>query len=569
MGSEVRATVSVLECNGPQRTSSVPAPTASDERARLRALTRYAILDTPPDEGFDDLAELARVVAGTPVAGIALFDRDRVWFKSLLGAQPGDFTELELRSAAQDLSPVAAGATGNGQAWRDSRLRSFPCITPDGFALGCLFVWQETPLRLEARVLAALSSLARQVVRLMELRRTALSYHTIVDGAGAVVFHLDQDDCLVSLTPTWSQLSGFGVVRSVGSRLQDYFRDEDREDFGQWIAQVRSDPAPPFAQYRLVRLSGDEVMVEVVARPLADERGRVLGVVGVIVDVTDRYAQEMEAQHHQRLQALGRLSAGLAHEINTPIQFVGDNTRFLAECYETILTLLLGYRDLVSPGAEPLDWAERHVRMQRAEADAEIEYLIREVPSAVQQSLDGVERVASLVRAMKVFSHPGAGAQAPADLNDALEATITVARNQFRYVADARLELGDLPPVSCRIADLNQVFLNMVVNAADAIEETGEHGTITVSTRRDGSDAIVVIRDTGVGVPEHLRSKIFEPFFTTKQVGRGTGQGLALAKAVVDRHNGRLLLESQPGVGSTFTIRLPIHGIPHKEEGAL
>lgn len=532
---------------------------------RYRALARYAILDTPADEAFDDLAELALTLTGADLAGIAFYDRDRVWFKSWVGAEPSPLTEEDLRSAQQ-------GALGprNAESDEDSQvtsLRSFPCVTSDGFTLGCLFLRHDAPLLLDPAQLRGLTALAFQVVRLLELRRTSLSYHTLVDGAGSVVFHLDQDDRLVSLTPTWSQLSGFGVVRSVGARLADFFRPADQPDFGSWLAQVRSEPVPPVAHHRLVRLSGDEVPVELLARQLADERGRVRGVVGVMTDVTERFTREIETQHHQRLEALGRLSAGLAHEINTPIQFVGDNTRFLAECYEACLKLLVDYRAILAPSPEPMSWSERYELMQRVEAEVDIQYLIEEVPSAIQQSLDGVERVASLVRAMKTFAHPGTSSQSPADLNEALRATLTVARNQFRYHADAHLELEDIPAIVCEIADLNQVFLNVVVNAADAIEETGRHGTITVRTRCEGDEVLIEVADTGIGVPEHLQRQIFEPFFTTKQVGRGTGQGLALVGAVVERHGGRVSIDSEPGHGTTFTIRLPINGISEQDRG--
>lgn len=540
---------------------------ATNDCHRQRALARYAILDTPGDQDFDDLAGLARTIAGTPVAGIGFFDADRVWFKSLLGAGAGEFAKERLLKT-EHVAAVPSRPTDGGPNTADAGIMSFPCITSDGFTLGCIFVAQDMPLVLDAGQVGALAALARQVVRLLELRRTLLSYRTIVDGAGAVVFHLDQNDRLVSLTPTWNQLSGFGVVRSVGARLQDFLRSSDRNDFDVWLDQVRCDSAPPLAHFRLVRLTGDEITIEVLARLLVDEPGRALGVVGVIVDVTERRAQELETQHRQRLEALGRLAAGLAHEINTPIQFVGDNTRFLAQCNSALLRLALGYREILAPSAEPTFWADRHARMQAVEADLDIEYLTREVPSAIQQSLDGVERVASLVRAMKTFSHPGARAQSPADLNAALQATLTVARNQFRYVADAQLELGELPPVTCDIADLNQAFLNMVVNAADAIEETGQRGTITVSTRREGDDVLVAVADTGIGVPEHLQSQIFEPFFTTKPVGHGTGQGLPLVRAAVGRHGGSISVESKTGNGSTFTIRIPVHSQPIEARGS-
>ena len=534
------------------------ASASPEEEARLRALARYVVLDTPPDEGFDDLAELARRIARAPVAGIAFFDRDRVSFKSLLGAEPEPCTRGQLLGEAVGTVADASGLLARSA--NAGTLTGSPCVTSDGYTLGCLFVAGTQAGDVGEHEQAALALLASQVVRLLELRRTQLSYQTVVDKVGHVVFHLDQDDRLVSLTPTWSHLSGFGVVRSLGAHLEGFFLAEDRENFRLWLREVRSNPIPPVAQCRLGRLTGDNVMVEVLARPLTDERNRVLGVVGVIADVSDRNAREIEAQHLQKLEALGRLSAGLAHEINTPIQFVGDNTRFLAECNETLLNLVRAYRKALNPSSEPMSWPERYVEIEKAEAEADIEYLWMESPLAVEQSLDGIERVASLVRAMKTFSHPGSAEQAPADLNEALRATVTVARNQFRDVADVHLDLDELPAVVCNIGDLNQVFLNLVVNASDAIEETGEHGKITIRTKPDAEHVVIAISDSGVGVPASLRRRIFEPFFTTKTVGRGTGQGLALVRAVVDRHAGTIAIDSEPGMGTTFAIRLPIHG---------
>lgn len=175
----------------------------------------------------------------------------------------------------------------------------------------------------------------------------------------------------------------------------------------------------------------------------------------------------------------------------------------------------------------------------------------------------GIERVATIVRAMKTFSHPGHKEQTPADLNEALAATITVTRHQVSDVADFNLELGDLPPVRCDIAELNQVFLNLLVNAADAVGETGARGRIDVTTAVDGDQAVVRISDTGTGIPDDVVMKIFDPFFTTKEVGRGTGQGLPLARAVVQEgHGGSRTVDSEPGRGTTFTIRIPVDGLP-------
>lgn len=277
-------------------------------------------------------------------------------------------------------------------------------------------------------------------------------------------------------------------------------------------------------------------------------------------DITDRKARDAEVHRESKLESLGRLSAGLAHEINTPIQYVGDNARFLADAFADLMSMVTLYRSLLDAG-QAMSWDQRQETMREAEGRLEVDYLQTEVPSAIDQTLQGIDRVATIVRAMKTFSHPGHTEHVPADLNEALTATVTVTRHQVSRVADLTLDLGELPPVRCNIADLNQVFLNLIVNAADAVEETGRRGRVGVTSAVDGDQVVIRISDTGTGIPDHVRAKIFDPFFTTKDVGRGTGQGLPLARAVVrEAHGGTLTVRSEPGAGSTFTVRLPIDG---------
>jgi signal transduction histidine kinase len=287
--------------------------------------------------------------------------------------------------------------------------------------------------------------------------------------------------------------------------------------------------------------------------------------VGIARDIDEQKAREAEFHQESKLESLGRLSAGLAHEINSPIQFVGDNARFLEEAYQELIRVVAVYRELLDT-SNPIGWIERQERVRDAEACIDFDYLQKEIPSAVEQTLEGIDRVSTIVRAMKTFSHPGHKEQVPADLNEALAATVTVTRHQVSDVADLHLELTYLPPVRCNIADLNQVFLNLIVNAADAIEETGQRGVITVSTAVDGEDVVVLISDTGGGIPDDVRPKIFDPFFTTKDVGRGSGQGLPLARGVVQEgHGGSLTLESVLGQGTTFAVRIPISGLAQKD----
>lgn len=246
----------------------------------------------------------------------------------------------------------------------------------------------------------------------------------------------------------------------------------------------------------------------------------------------------------QKLEAIGHLAAGIAHEINTPIQYIGDNTRFLQRSFQELLQVS---------------------KQEKTLSAAELDYLATEIPNAVDQSLEGIDRVAAIVRAMKEFSHPGRLEKTPSDLNHALDTTITVARNEWKYAAEIITDFDPaLPLVACVANELNQVFLNLIVNAAHAIIEmqgtdNPEKGTITIRTRTDGAWADIRISDTGMGIPHTIRDQIFDPFFTTKAVGKGTGQGLAIARSViVDKHQGTLTFESEPGEGTTFIIRLPI-----------
>jgi PAS domain S-box-containing protein len=274
---------------------------------------------------------------------------------------------------------------------------------------------------------------------------------------------------------------------------------------------------------------------------------------------------EVEHRHAQKLEAVGRLASGIAHEINTPIQFVGDNTRFVSESIATLRDILARYHTLASD-PDGADAGALAADIREREAACDIAYIVDEVPRALTQTLEGVDRVAEIVRAMKTFAHPDVKEKAPADLNNALRNTLIVARNELKYVADVETDLGALPEVMCNVGDINQVFLNLLINAAhaigDVVGDRGGKGVIRVATRAEDSTVLITVSDTGTGISADTRERIFEPFFTTKEAGRGTGQGLALARAcVVEQHGGELWFESEPGRGTTFFIRLPI--APH------
>ena len=273
-------------------------------------------------------------------------------------------------------------------------------------------------------------------------------------------------------------------------------------------------------------------------------------------DLSESRKLESQLRQAQKLESVGQLAAGVAHEINTPVQFVGDSIDFLGDAFTDLRSLALGAREITA--GHP----ELRKELEALEEEADLGFLLDEVPAAVTRCIDGVARVAGIVRAMKEFAHPGSETKQAADLNEAIRTTATVATNEYKYVATLDLELGEIPRVHCHIGDLNQVVLNLIVNAAHAIEDCGlgaEDGRITIRTQRDGGHVVLSLSDNGAGIPEAARERIFDPFFTTKEVGRGSGQGLALAySTIVDKHDGEIDFESELGVGTTFHLRIPI-----------
>ncbi len=335
---------------------------------------------------------------------------------------------------------------------------------------------------------------------------------------------------------------------------------EEVERFTSYIGQARlADGAA--GQWKHRSRDGRVIDVEVHFQRLDYDGHKAC--LAIAQDVTQRNRLEMDLRHAQKLEAVGRLAAGIAHEINTPIQFIGDNTRFLGDAFSDLNKVMEKYQRLSDAAANGVASLMLADEVAEAEMAVDINYLVEEIPKAIRQTLDGVTRVATLVRAMKVFAHPDGKEMAASNINEALVSTLTVARSELKYVADVETEFNDLPLVVCNIGEVNQVFLNLLVNAAHAIsdvkQETEEKGVIRVRTTVEKQYVLISIADSGCGIPENIRDKIFDPFFTTKESGKGTGQGLAIARSVVvEGHGGTLTYESEIGKGTTFFIRLPL-----------
>lgn len=274
-----------------------------------------------------------------------------------------------------------------------------------------------------------------------------------------------------------------------------------------------------------------------------------------------------------KLEAIGQLAAGVAHEINTPVQYVADNTLFLKDAFESLLAELAETaRDTVETG--DVSAADRRTD-QAQPPSAKLDWIRTQIPRAIEQSLEGLERITSIVRAMKEFSHPSQVEMQLIDLHEAIKTTITVARHEWKYVAEVETEFArDLPNVPCLRNEFNQVMLNLIVNAAHAIAERTRDGadgkgTISIATELIGGEVEVRIRDNGAGIPEEVGSRVYDPFFTTKPVGKGTGQGLSIARSViVTRHNGSMRFETVLGEGTCFFVRLPLASVASKAASA-
>jgi NO-binding membrane sensor protein with MHYT domain/nitrogen-specific signal transduction histidine kinase len=283
---------------------------------------------------------------------------------------------------------------------------------------------------------------------------------------------------------------------------------------------------------------------------------------GLMLDITELRRLGRELAAAQKLESVGRLAAGVAHEINTPVQFVSDNVQFVRTSLTDVADVIHAYRNLQQVVQSAGNVHEAASLAAEAERTADLDYILQNAPQALESSIEGLARIAAIVRSLKEFAHPDQAEKTLADLNKAIRSTLVVANNEYKYIAKVETHFDDLPFVPCFLGEINQVILNLLVNAShaisDVVKDSGALGTITVRTRLDGDAVEISIADTGTGIPEDAQNKIFDPFFTTKEVGKGTGQGLALARSIiVNKHGGTLRFESVSGKGTTFFIRLP------------
>lgn len=420
----------------------------------------------------------------------------------------------------------------------------------------------------------ATSRMVREMTaRLRDERQALQAAHreaeVFIDAVPSILIGVDQDSHITRWNLTAANAFGLSGDEVVGKRLADcgvrWLRPDMPEEIRSWCSEPASRRCDhiPFEMNGETRLLG----LTITAVRVSDKDSTELLVIGS--DVTYRSTLEVQLRQAQKLESVGHLAAGIAHEINTPTQYIGDNVRFLKDSFQDLKSLLTNYDRLLAAAKDKALSDEIVQEVATAVQRADAGYLLEEIPKAIEQTLEGITRVSTLVSAMKDFSHPGTKEKTPLNLNHAIESTITVARNEWKYVAEVETEFDpSLPEISCQPGEFNQVILNLIVNAAHAIgdvvgKHSSEKGKIRVQTLNFPEWVEIRIEDTGSGIPEKVRARIFDPFFTTKEIGKGTGQGLAIARSVVvDQHGGNIHFETEEGKGTTFIVRLPHDGKP-------
>ncbi len=564
-------------------TSRQTPPRRADEAGRLAELRAFDVLDGAADADIDALTRLAAHLCHAPVAAVSLVDAERQWFLSRLG--------IAASETPRSVAFCAHAIEGDGvfevpDATRDARFAGTPLVVGDphivfyagaplvtssGHAIGALCVIDHTPRTLTADEREALTLIGRQVMRRLEQQRALKALQAFSDERVAHLEQLQQYAGTLALSEQrlamvlaaveagywdWNLVTGevtfsarFGElfqldcdgplpVEDLFAALDDPELEALHTAFADLFArrverlheefQVRTPDSEP----RWLRFRGHVTSW--------GDHGEPLRALGLAVDITRDRQRDHQMRTTQKLDAIGALAAGVAHEINTPLQFVSHNLDFLAAHCATVT-------------------AGMQARMAE---DAEALLLHDEVAGAIAESIDGLERVTQIVRALKEFSHQGRGGRERIDINQMIENAVTLTRNEWKFVAEFERDLAPgLPPVAAAGYECGQLLVNLIVNAAHAVMAAGapgRKGAIRVRTRLVNGQVEIRLTDTGTGIAPEIRDRIFEPFFTTKSVGKGTGQGLATARAIVERHGGTIDFETEVGRGTTFIVRFPV-----------
>ncbi|SPF52373.1 putative Histidine kinase [Candidatus Desulfosporosinus infrequens] len=361
------------------------------------------------------------------------------------------------------------------------------------------------------------------------------------------------------------KIFGINATEALGKYLSEC---EIKWEWGEVQNQLtlckESQKAVQLEDLHYYRTDGRDGLLSLHINPIEDTSGKYWGYVLLGIDITEQKKIEAQLMLSQKMESIGQLAAGIAHEINTPMQYIGDNTIFLNDAFRNILETLKNFESIAKDEKSnefPLSLNE----LKDIAKEIDLDYLGVEIPKAIEQSLEGINRVRKLISAMKEFSHPGKQGKSFSNINKAIEGTAIISKNEWKYVADLETQFDpNLPLVYCVIDQINQVVLNMIINSSHAIKELVDNGTISrgrikIQTEYKEPKICITFSDTGKGIPRSIIHKIFDHFFTTKEVGKGTGQGLAIAHdIIVNKHHGSIEVNSEEGRGTSFTVTLPV-----------
>ena len=440
---------------------------------------------------------------------------------------------------------------GEGQA--SLRMEELKATHRDGSHFHVTVVVSRLTVGRESCYAFILRDISEEIAHTEELRRVV----TAVEGTADSIAIYDRDGKLVYVNRAYERHTGWHAGSALGKLALDLNTSDLYYEIAATVSRGRVWSGHLTTKMRDGRYTEEEGTIS----PVIDHNGRITHFVSVTRDISEKIKLEQRLAQAQKLESIGQLASGIAHEINTPTQYVGDNTRFFKDAFSDIEELFETLDSLKGQSG-----CEASKRLYKALEKADVAYLRNEIPLALEQSIEGIERVSKIVQAMKEFSHPGQE-KTLVDVNTAIRSTITVATNEWKYVADVHQDYDQcVPALSLHRGLFNQVILNLIINASQAIAEkreiTGSHqkGSIWVSTSADSGSIKICIADTGVGIPPRIIARVFDPFFTTKEVGEGTGQGLSIAHdVIVNKHGGTIDVESEEDVGTTFTIRLPMN----------
>jgi len=392
-----------------------------------------------------------------------------------------------------------------------------------------------------------------------------------VDQSPISIVIADTQGRIEYVNPYFEKISGFSAAEAIGQTPRILKSEYHTPEFYHALWTTISAGHEWSGDFHNRRKDGTAFWERATICAIRGQNGKIAHFVAVKEDITDRKRVEAEAreletrsQLSQKMESVGMLAAGVAHEINTPTQYITDNVRFLTDSFTQLFKVIAGYKSLAALAEGHAECAQLLKAVQAVEKENELDYLLAEIPRTLEQSLEGLGRIGRIVSSLKEFSHPNQAERSGANLNKAIETVVAVSRHEWKYVADVVTEFDPkLPQVDCVLDEINQAVLNLVINAAhaigDAIKQRGlKRGTITIRTRQEPGWAVVEVEDTGTGIPPEVRNKIFDPFFTTKGIGKGTGQGLAIVQAVIVKgHSGKIDFITEVGKGTTFRIFLP------------